>query len=71
MARVPASEKTRNALKGMFAGKTAADKSSLVRQAARLIVEEALESEAADALGAITSTVRPSAAIETVTGSEE
>jgi transposase-like protein len=35
----------------MLAGKTAADKSSLVRQAARLIVEEALEGEAADALG--------------------
>jgi transposase-like protein len=35
----------------MFAGKSAADKSSLVRQAARLIVEEALEGEAADALG--------------------
>ena len=51
MARVPASERTRNALKDMFAGKTAADKSSLVRQAARLIVEEALEGEAADALG--------------------
>jgi putative transposase len=51
MARVPASERTRNALKEMFAGKTAADKSSLVRQAARLIVEEALEGEAADALG--------------------
>lgn len=51
MARVPASERTRNALKDMFAGKTVADKSSLVRQAARLIVEEALEGEAADALG--------------------
>jgi transposase-like protein len=51
MARVPASEKTRNALKDMFAGKAVADKSSLVRQAARLIVEEALEGEAADALG--------------------
>ncbi|HEY9531120.1 MAG TPA: hypothetical protein VIQ55_07000 [Burkholderiales bacterium] len=36
MARVPASERTRNALKDMLAGKTAADKSSLVRQAARL-----------------------------------
>jgi transposase-like protein len=35
----------------MLAGKTVADKSSLVRQAARLIVEEALEGEAADALG--------------------
>jgi transposase-like protein len=35
----------------MLAGKTAADKSSLVRQAVRLIVEEALEGEAGDALG--------------------
>ncbi|MFN3564505.1 MAG: transposase [Burkholderiaceae bacterium] len=35
----------------MFAGKTVTDKSSLVRQAARLIVEEGLEAEAADALG--------------------
>jgi Transposase, Mutator family len=51
MARVPASERTRNALKNMFAGKTVADKSSLVRPAARLIVEEALEKEAVDALG--------------------
>jgi putative transposase len=51
MARVPASERTRNALNDMFAGKTVADKSSLVRQAARLIVEEALEKEAVDALG--------------------
>lgn len=51
MARVPASERTRNALKDMFAGKTVTDRSSLVRQAARLIVEEALEAEAADALG--------------------
>lgn len=51
MARVPACERTRNALKDMFAGKTVADKSRLVRQAARLIVEEALEKEAVDALG--------------------
>ena len=51
MARVPASERTRNALKDMFAGKSPPDRSSLVRQAARLIVEEALESEATDALG--------------------
>jgi hypothetical protein len=28
MARVPASERTRNALKDMFAGKTASDKSN-------------------------------------------
>jgi putative transposase len=51
MARVPASERMRNALRDMFAGKSAADKSSLVRQAARLIVEEALEKEAVEALG--------------------
>lgn len=51
MARVPASERTRNALKDMLTGKQVSDKSSLVRQAARLIVEEALEGEAADALG--------------------
>ena len=51
MARVPVSEKTRNELKDMFAGKSPTDRSRLVRQAARLIVEEALESEAADALG--------------------
>jgi hypothetical protein len=35
MARVPASERTRNALKDMLAGKTAADKSSLVRARGR------------------------------------
>jgi transposase-like protein len=51
MARVPASEKTRNELKDMFAGKDIPDRSRLVRQAVRLIVEEALESEAADELG--------------------
>ncbi|MDA8108384.1 MAG: IS256 family transposase, partial [Betaproteobacteria bacterium] len=51
MARVPASERTRNELKDMLAGKTRSDRSRLVRQAARLIVEEALEAEATDALG--------------------
>jgi transposase-like protein len=35
----------------MFEGKSPADRSRLVRQAARLIVEEALEGEAADAVG--------------------
>ena len=43
MARVPVSEKTRNELKEMFSGKSPTDRSRLVRQAARLIVEEALE----------------------------
>jgi putative transposase len=51
MARVPMSEKTRNELKEMFAGKRGADRSGLVRQAARLIVEEALEAEAGAELG--------------------
>jgi putative transposase len=51
MARVPASEKTRNELKAMFEGDGPVDCSRLVCQVARLIVEEALESEAADALG--------------------
>ena len=51
MVRVPMSERTRNELKEMFAGKRGADRSSLVRQAARLIVEEALEAEAAQELG--------------------
>lgn len=51
MARVPRSERTRNELKELFSGKGGADRSGLVRQAARLIVEEALESEAAQQLG--------------------
>lgn len=51
MARVLASQGTRNELKKMMAGEGMADRSSLVRQAARLIVEEALEAEAEDALG--------------------
>ena len=51
MSRVPASQRTRNELKKMIAGESVADRSSLVRQAARLIVEEALEAEAEDALG--------------------
>jgi transposase-like protein len=45
------SEKTRNELKEMFSGKRGADRSGLIRQAARLIVEEALESEAAQEIG--------------------
>lgn len=51
MARVPRSERTRNELKELFSGSGGADRSGLVRQAARLIVEEALESEATQALG--------------------
>lgn len=64
MARVPRSERTRNELKDLFSGKGGADRSGLVRQAARLIVEEALESEARRSWGAaITSTERMSAVI--------
>jgi putative transposase len=51
MARVPRSETTRNELKEMFGGKRSADRSGLIRQAARLIVEEALEAEASEVLG--------------------
>src|SRR3979490_1321599 len=51
MARVPRSERTRNELRDLFSGKGGADRSGLVRQAARLIVEEALESEAPQELG--------------------
>jgi putative transposase len=51
MARVPRSETTRNELKEMFAGARGGDRSALIRQAARLIVEEALEAEASEVLG--------------------
>jgi putative transposase len=51
MARVPRSESTRNELKQMLDGRGGADRSALVRQAARLIVEEALEAEVAQELG--------------------
>jgi putative transposase len=51
MARVPRSETTRNELKQMLAGERGGERSALVRQAARLIVEEALEAEAAQELG--------------------
>jgi putative transposase len=51
MARVPRSETTRNELKEMFGGKRSADRSGLIRQATRLIVEEALEAEASEVLG--------------------
>src|SRR5829696_7180015 len=51
MARVPRSERTRNELNEMIAGTRGADRSHLIRQAARLIVEEALEAEATHELG--------------------
>src|SRR5215510_14653237 len=53
MERIPASERTRERLKAVMDGEVeAADgRSELVRLAARLIIEEALEGETEDALG--------------------
>jgi nucleoside-diphosphate-sugar epimerase len=53
MDRIPASERTRERLKPLMEGdgEKADLRSELVRLAARLIVEEGLEGEAADALG--------------------
>ena len=51
MARVPASEATRKRLKDMFEGERTLERSTLVREAVRLIIEEALEAEVAEELG--------------------
>jgi putative transposase len=53
MERIPASERTREQLKALMEGRSEAgeERSELVRLAARLILEEALEAEASDALG--------------------
>ncbi len=51
MERIPASERTREKLKGVIEGSEGGGTSELVRLAARLIIEEALEGEARDALG--------------------
>jgi putative transposase len=53
MERIPASERTRERLKALMEGRAQAtdERSELVRLAARLIIEEALEGEASDALG--------------------
>jgi hypothetical protein len=53
MDRIPASERTREKLMGLMEGKAEAigSSSELVRLAARLIIEEALEGEAEDSLG--------------------
>lgn len=50
MERIPASERTREQLKALMEGKVEAleSNSDLVRLAARLIIEEALEGEAED-----------------------
>ena len=53
MERIPASERTRERLKALMNGESesADGRSELVRLAARLIIEEALEGEARDAVG--------------------
>src|SRR3954470_18883730 len=52
MERIPASERTREKLKAVIEGTSeGGGTSELVRLAARLIIEEALEGEARDALG--------------------
>jgi putative transposase len=53
MERIPASERTREKLKAMIEGRNegGGSRSELIRLAARLIIEEALESEARDAVG--------------------
>jgi transposase-like protein len=53
MNRIPASERTREALKALMEGRTEAtdERSALVRLAARLIIEEGLEAEATEAVG--------------------
>jgi putative transposase len=53
MERIAASERTRERLKALMEGRSEAseERSELVRLAARLIIEEALEGEAKDALG--------------------
>src|ERR1044071_7990842 len=53
MARVPASQETRKRLEQLFDGREAAegDRGELVKLAARLIVEEALEEEVEDVVG--------------------
>jgi putative transposase len=53
MARVPASKQTRKQLEQLFEGRgtAEADRGELVKLAARLIVEEALEEEVEDVLG--------------------
>jgi len=53
MDRIPASQRTRERLKALMEGRSEAEEGSseLVRLAARLIIEEALEGKARDALG--------------------
>ena len=51
MARVPASAATRKRLNDMLTGTSGVERSALLREAVRLIVEEALEAEVSEELG--------------------
>lgn len=51
MARVPASEATRKRLNEMLTGTSGVERSALMREAVRLIVEETLEAEVSEQLG--------------------
>jgi hypothetical protein len=51
MERIPESDRTREKLKAVIEGSDEGGTSELVRLAARLIIEEALEGEARDAVG--------------------
>ena len=51
MARVPASEATRKRINEMLAGKSGVERSALLREAVRLIVEETLEAEVSEQIG--------------------
>jgi hypothetical protein len=53
MERIPGSDRTREKLRALMDGRSqvADERSELVRLAAQLIIEEALEGEARDALG--------------------
>ena len=72
MERIPASDRTREKLKALMEGRSEVGdgRSELVRLAARLIIEEALEGEAGMRWDAITTPAerRPAPDIATATG---
>jgi len=69
MERIPASERTREKLKALTQGRGEVEdgRSELVRLAVRRIIEEALEGEARDAVGANTMPAAPSPAPDIAT----
>ena len=70
MDRIPASERTREKLKALMEGRSevADGRSELVRLAARLIIEEALEGERGTRWGATTTPEAPPPAPGIATG---